>query len=273
MKKEPFTNLETSFVFKLNDFSGPLDLLLQLVKDNKMDIFKINVSQITDQYVNYLKHVFEPDLNRAGDFIKMATWLLYLKSKSLIPEDKKQDEEPDLKEFQQKLSLLLIVYQKFKKLAQFLASQNILGRDCWKSVHSFQFKVPKETKIERDEEKGMLLLAQAYYNKKLEYQKRKKNYKILEPTPSLLHHLKETLSFFKLGVKLKFSQLILLRKTPYSFLLSFLSLLELSKFGFVNLFQKTLFSNIDIVVKKQVTSHVLTEIESKKQDENLSKEL
>ena len=263
--------LNPPFIFNLDSFSGPLDLLLQLIRDNEMDIFKIDISQITDQYINYLAKVSQPDLNRVGDFIRIASWLIYLKSKSLVPQDKKEEEEPDLKELQKKLSSLLAVYQKFQKLALFLSSQNILGRDCWKSAHTFQFQLSKENRIKIDEEKGLFQLIQAYYTKLLE-QKNKKNYKVLQPLPSLFHHLKETAHFFKMGLRLKFSHLLLIRKTPYSFLLSFLSVLELSKSGFINLFQQSLFSNIDIVVKKTITNEALKEITDENTDGTLLEE-
>ena len=260
--------LNPSVIFNLDSFSGPLDLLLQLIRDNEMDIFQINISQITDQYISYLAKAPQPDLNRAGDFIKIASWLIYLKSRSLVPQDKKEEEEPDSKELQKKLSSLLAVYQKFQKLALFLRSQNILGRDCWKSAHTFQFQPSKGNKIKIDGEKALFQLIQAYYAKLLE-QKNKKNYKVLQPLPSFLHHLKETAHFFKIGLRLKFSHLLLIRKTPYSFLLSFLSLLELSKSGFISLLQQSLFSNIDIVVKKPITKEALQEITDENTDRSL----
>ena len=260
-------NRENSFVFNIQSFSGPLDLLLQLVKENKMDLLQINISKITDQYMSYLKTISQPDLNRAGDFIRIASWLLYLKSKNLIPEDQSSEEEPDLQELKKKLSSLLIVYKKFQKLADFLNNKKILGRDCWKSGHKLIFDTPQEEKkIKIEAEEGLLQLSQAYYKKFLE-KKKEKNYEVKQAMPTLMHRLKETLGFFKIGLKLKFSHLVLINRSPHSVLLSFLSLLELSKSGFIRLFQERLFANIDIKVKKNMTAEDLKNINENTDEE------
>ena len=253
------------FVFKSQSFSGPLDLLLQLVRDNKMDLLQINISKITDQYMVYLKSISQPDLNRAGDFIRMASRLLYLKSKSLIPEDKAPEEEPNIEELKKQLSSLLITYKKFQKIAYFLYSKNVLGRDCWKSGH--QLETPKQDKrIKIADGEGLIQLSQAYY-RQLSLQKKKKNYIIKKAIPTLMHRLKETVSFFRMGLSLKFSELVKINRSSHSVLLSFLSLLELSKSGFVRLFQERLFSNIDITVKKTMTKEDLRNISQDMSDE------
>ena len=255
------SRVDRPFIFEIHSFSGPLDLLLQLVKENKMDLLDIDLSKITDQYMNYLTSIPQPDLNHAGDFIRMASWLLYLKSKSLIPEEEQEEEEPDFQELKKKLSKLLIFYKRFQKLADFFNKKNILGRDCWKSGHKFLFDAPPEEdkKIQIRGEKALLQLSSAYY-KKILAQSQKNPYEIKQPIPTLMHRLKETAGFFKLGLRLKFSQLILVNKAPHSLLLSFLSLLELSKSGFIRLFQEKLFSNIDIKVTKTMTSDALQNI-------------
>ena len=253
------------FVFKSQYFSGPLDLLLQLVRDNKMDLLQINISKITNQYILYLKSISQPDLNRSGDFIRMASWLLYLKSKSLIPEDKAPEDEPDIEEFKKQLSSLLTIYKKFQKIAHFLYSKNVLGRDCWKSGHQLE-TLKQDKKIKIADEEGLIQLSQAYY-RQLSLQKKKKNYIIKKAIPTLMHRLKEAASFFRMGLSLKFSELVKINRSSHSVLLSFLSLLELSKSGFVRLFQERLFSNIDITVKKTMTKEDLRNISQDTSDE------
>ena len=243
----------------LDHYSGPLDLLLQLIRQKEMDIFKVDIYKITKEYVGYLKKIPQPDLEKAGDFIRMASWLIYIKSKSLLPKEE-QAEDTDCNDLKSKLSQLIVNYQKFQAIAQLLYRRNLLGRDCWSSPRAFNLK-NQEHKIDIDMEKGLFQLSQAYYQILIS-KKAKKPYKILKPIPSLLHRLKQTAQMFKVGFKLKFSQLALEHRTQYSFLLSFLSILELSKAGFVGLFQKDLFSNIDIFVKKAVTKDVFEEIAS-----------
>ena len=73
------------YSIKSNDFEGPLDLLCHLIDKNKMDICDINISDITDQYIQYLNKMEELDLEIASEFLIMASTLLYLKSKTLLP--------------------------------------------------------------------------------------------------------------------------------------------------------------------------------------------
>ena len=247
-----------SYLVKLDHYSGPLDLLLQLIRRQEMDILQIDIHKITRQYIEYLKQAPVPDLETAGDFIRMASILLYIKSKSLLPE-KEQEEEPEVSELKEKLSRLLANYQKFQKAGELLYRRTLLERDCWRSPKSLILKDSRETKIEIDREKGLFQLVQPYH-KSLTDRRAKDNYQMSRPIPSLLQRLKQTAEIFTAGARLKYSQLVLVKKEKYSRLLSFLSLLELSKAGFVTLFQKQLFTNIEILVKKTVTEQSIKQM-------------
>ena len=101
--------------FKLNDFEGPLDLLLFLIKKNEVNIYDIPIAQITEQFLDYLAAVNELDLDEISEFHAMAATLLLIKSKMLLPvefENDDDDEDP-----RQELVERLIEYQKYKKLS------------------------------------------------------------------------------------------------------------------------------------------------------------
>ncbi|MCY4320783.1 MAG: ScpA family protein [Bdellovibrionaceae bacterium] len=250
-------------IVNLSHYSGPLDLLLDLIRRKEMDILKIDIYKITKEYVDFIQHIPQPSLERAGDFIRMASWLLYIKSKSLLPQEN-QEESTDFDELKKKLSQLLVSYQKFQKISQILYKRNLLGRDCWKSAHTFNLKrSKKDTEISIDKEKGLSQLCQIYHQSCLS-KKTPEKYEFYESIPSLFDHLKQTVQLFKIGFKLKLNELSLKKQTKYSFLLSFLSILELSKSGFVNIFQKHLFSNIEIFVKKTVTEEILEKMAENK---------
>ena len=107
--------LETSkYSIKLENFEGPLDLLCHLVDKNKMDINQIKISEITEQYLEYLKTMKELNLEIASEFIVMASTLLYIKSKSLLP--KQAEEEEELTEEQ--LIQRIIDYKKYKEITK-----------------------------------------------------------------------------------------------------------------------------------------------------------
>ncbi len=108
-----------SATFKLNDFEGPLDLLLYLIEKNKMSIDNIEISSITDQYLDYLAHADKDELEQTSEFIVMAATLIYLKSKMLLPkpkksaEDEKEDEDP-----RHELMMKLLEYKKIKYVTE-----------------------------------------------------------------------------------------------------------------------------------------------------------
>ena len=78
--------LETKkYAIKIDNFEGPLDLLIYLIEKNKMNIYDINLTQITEQYMEYLNAMEELNLEIASEFLVMASSLLYLKSKRLLP--------------------------------------------------------------------------------------------------------------------------------------------------------------------------------------------
>ena len=107
--------LETSkYKVKINNFEGPLDLLCHLIDKNKMDICDIKISEITDQYISYLNEMEELNLEIASEFLVMASTLLYLKSKTLLPnvvEDEKELTEEELLR-------RIIEYKKYKEITQ-----------------------------------------------------------------------------------------------------------------------------------------------------------
>ena len=82
-----------SLTIKTSNFEGPFDLLLHLIKKNRMDIYNISILEITNQYISYLSEMKEFDLDIASEFIVMATTLIEMKSKVLLPKVKEPEEE------------------------------------------------------------------------------------------------------------------------------------------------------------------------------------
>ena len=86
--------LETKkYAIKIDNFEGPLDLLCHLIDKNKMDIYKVSISDITDQYIQYIKEQEKLNLEIASEFLIMASTLLYLKSKILLPTEVEDEKE------------------------------------------------------------------------------------------------------------------------------------------------------------------------------------
>ena len=107
--------LETkNYAIKIDNFEGPIDLLLYLIEKNKMKIEEINLTEITDQYIEYLNEMEKMNLEIASEFLVMASTLLYLKSKNLLP--KQEEAEEELTE--EELIKRIIEYKKYKTISQ-----------------------------------------------------------------------------------------------------------------------------------------------------------
>ena len=109
---------EQTVNLKINNFEGPLDLLLHLISKKKMEIHNVNISLIVDQYLDFLKQEEHLNMDTASEFISMATKLIYLKSVMLLP----QKEEAE--SIQKELVGQLIEYQLCKQIAQKLKEKN-----------------------------------------------------------------------------------------------------------------------------------------------------
>lgn len=109
--------ISEAFKYKNEVFDGPLDLLLNLIQKNKVSIYDIPISEILEQYVDYMESMREANIEIAAEFIVMASELLYIKSKMLLPRD---EEEEDPREG---LVNALVEYQKIKVAAQFLGER------------------------------------------------------------------------------------------------------------------------------------------------------
>src|SRR5215475_11886268 len=121
-----------SYRVKLEIFEGPLDLLLYLIRKDEIDIYDIPIAHITEQYLSYLGLMQELDIAVAGDFLVMASTLIYIKSKLLLPPDPKAEGEEDLNEDPRaELVERLLEYQKFKAAANLLYSQGEIEAACY----------------------------------------------------------------------------------------------------------------------------------------------
>ena len=117
-----------NYLFSINDFEGPLDLLLHLIKINEMDIYDINIKEITEQYIEFINLMKNNDIDIASDYLLMASELVHIKSNNLIQSD---DEDEEDEEFEiatkEELTKRLLEYQAIKELtSSFLADFYIL---------------------------------------------------------------------------------------------------------------------------------------------------
>jgi segregation and condensation protein A len=110
--------------FKINDFEGPLDLLLHLIKDNKMSIFDIEIATITTQYLEIIEDAKNINLEIASDFLVMASTLLEIKSKSLLPKSEVEIDDEYEEGSQDELVRRLLEYKRYKEISEELKEFN-----------------------------------------------------------------------------------------------------------------------------------------------------
>ncbi|HEX4620412.1 MAG TPA: segregation/condensation protein A, partial [Myxococcaceae bacterium] len=122
-----------AFRVALPSFEGPLDLLLHLIREHKLDIFDIPIALITQKYVEHLDKMREVNLDIAGEFLVMASTLAHIKSRLLLPRQEAQGEidQPEQGDPRADLVRRLLEYQKYKHAAQQLASHDLLDRNVF----------------------------------------------------------------------------------------------------------------------------------------------
>jgi segregation and condensation protein A len=114
---------------KLDIYEGPLDLLLNLIRENNLNIHDLSLTEVTGQYLEHVELLQEFDFDNIGDYLVIAAELARLKSRSLLPEDEKEEliDEPEMD-----LVQMLKEYKKYRALSEELSQRKILGRDTFK---------------------------------------------------------------------------------------------------------------------------------------------
>lgn len=110
--------LNMEYKVKINEFEGPLDLLLHLIKESKVEIWDVKIEEIVEQYLDYINAMKEMNLDIASSYLVMASELIELKSKLLLPNSKKEETEEEEIDPREALINRLVEYQKYKELTK-----------------------------------------------------------------------------------------------------------------------------------------------------------
>ena len=120
----------SKFNLLLNNFEGPIDLLLVLARTQKVDLSEISISQLADQYIKFINEYRDIHLEIAADYLVMAAWLTYLKSRLLLPKEEKT-EEHSAEELEKALRYQLQRLESFQKISKLLYSRPLVNRDIF----------------------------------------------------------------------------------------------------------------------------------------------
>lgn len=119
--------------FIINDFEGPLDLLLHLIKESKMDIMNIEIEKITEQYMDFLNKQESMNLEISSEYLVLASELLEIKSKLLLPNNK-EDEDLEEEDPREELINRLLEYQAYKDITKVLQDKELLRKDIYTKI-------------------------------------------------------------------------------------------------------------------------------------------
>lgn len=231
--------------FTIDKFEGPLDLLLHLIKENDIEIEDINVSEIAEQYLNYIKAMNDLDLNVGSEYLVMASELTLMKSKTLLPSNNVEEEEDNPKE---ELINRLIEYQKYKELSLTFKDLENSRMELYGKEPSYldEFKedgVIIDNNITLDD----LLKAFANFSLRKESEKplnttiTKKEYSVSQRSYDIMNRLKKE-------SKIEFTDLFEIVNKEYV-VVTFLSILDLARKGKLNIKQDKNLSQIFILAK------------------------
>ncbi len=244
----------------LEAYDGPLDLLLTLIKKNKINIYDIPIVEITRQYLeaiglNENSAVLSSDtfnLDLGGDFIVMAAQLIYIKSVTLLPKydaEKDEDGEGDTDDPRTGLTDMLIEYRKVKEVSDFLNNRPILGRD----VFGIKMFKADETMLEKVSDNAgiifdanIFILSKYFYNKMTEAQNRINTYEVERESFSVKEKIMEIMEMFNTVQNITFSEIAKNSVSRDEFFTYFLALLEMARLVLINLSQIQLFGEIYI---------------------------
>lgn len=235
-----------TYNFSINDFEGPLDLLLHLVKVNKMEISEINVEDITNQYMNFINSMKKESIDIASSYLVMASELIHLKSKILLNKTDDEDEEYEINS-EEELKEKLFEYEKIKKITEKFsdleANRNEVYTKLPSNLNEYKKDVPLDSNITLDD------LINAFENF-LNREKLKKpiNTRITKKELSVEDKVKSIREKLNIKNKVNFIELFDEITKPH-IIVTFLSILEMSKNNEIGLKQENNFSNI-IIEKK-----------------------
>lgn len=247
------------YELRLDNFEGPLDLLCYLIDKNKMDIYKVSISDITDQYLKYLKEQESLNLEIASEFLVMASTLLLIKSKGLLP--KAVEDEVELTE--EELLRRIIEYKKYKEISKVFKERiTVYSKRLYKLPDKVE--LPKQHfEVEYTQEDIV-----KKYKELLAKNENKKNEQAINiekiavyDTYSVAEKVKDIFRELIRKQKFVFNKLFSISEKPKAEVVTaFTGVLELSRRNKITVEQKEIFGDILVEKRKRQPEGIVSEI-------------
>lgn len=234
-----------NYQIKVEQFEGPMDLLLQMTEDQKLDITRVSLAKIADQYLEYISSAQNITLEHLADFLSIASKLILIKSKALLPLlEFTEEEEAEIMDLEHQLA----EYKKFKEAAKNIAilyncPKQSFSREGF-SGRSVVFFPPENITVDDLKKTFLKILGEIPILEKLEEEMVREVLTLEEKIVHLQNTLKEK-------VQTSFSEIVSSAKDKVEIIVSFLAMLELIKQKLIHVEQGELFSEIKLKHKEQ----------------------
>lgn len=260
-----------SYKVKLQSFEGPFDLLVYLIENAEMSIYDIRISEITNQYLEYLKAMEESDINVATEFMILASTLIEIKSKMILPRMSVEGQVLEEEDPRADLVERILEYKRFKKAAEILQERQE------RSQHIFE--KPQEDiseYLENPDEYLSLDLKQfasafsLFIQKKQKVEAVRKHYTRIERERSTMEgRIRMILGTVrrKIGQIFSFRELVPNKDDRYDVVVTFMSLLEMAKERVIRIDQKSLYGDIEVSAGERVDEDTVLEKYSREAEE------
>lgn len=228
----------------INNFDGPLDLLLHLIKVNEMDIMDIKIEEITKQYIDYIDSMEALNVEVASEYLVMASELIEIKSRLLLPKEKLEDDSEEEIDPREELARRLLEYDAYKKLSSLLEEKNEVRSFIYTKVPESCSNYIEETNYNGEGNIDDLVEAfKLYLNRKKMNKPLKRKVAINEVSVS--SRCIEIRNVLKKKKKVSFFSLFESEEKEY-IVATFLAILEMAKNGELFIKQKNNFSDITL---------------------------
>ncbi|MFH1394685.1 MAG: segregation/condensation protein A [Candidatus Omnitrophota bacterium] len=244
-----------SYKIKLNIFEGPLDLLLFLIKREKIDIYDIPITIVTEQYLEYINFMKMLDLEIAGDFLVMAATLMHIKSKMLLPPEESDAESEEEEDPREELVRKLLEYKKYKEAASILQEKYHQNKEIFlRKGTADKRKIIAEDGSEYFEASLFDLISA--FRKVLKTMPKETFHKVIKDRFTVSDKIHEIYHILSERPKMYFLALFKKVKGKDEVIAFFLAVLELMKMKEILVVQKNSFEEIEIIRNPELVSRL-----------------
>ena len=236
---------DNDYKVRLEIFEGPLDLLLYLIKKDEINIYDVSIERITSQYLRYMETFEALNIELAGEFMLMASNLIYLKSRELIPKDlQPPDMEAEEDDPRWELIRQLVEYKKFKDAAQFLGIRDSMGAEFFSSApETPDLTAPAEGMAQV----GIFDLIRAFQKVLKRFEDAHTLREIVDDRWTVSDKIDHLLETVPIGGRVKFEEMFNAATSRSEVIVTFLAMLELMKLHFLEVEQSGVLGEIVVV--------------------------